>query len=480
MLYEFMNFLAFDFGATSGRAVLGVYNSGLLETTELARFENSIVEKRGKFYWNFFHIVDFVKECLKICVSRNIIIESIGIDTWGVDFVCFDEEGNILDNPRAYRDPYSNGQADRFFEKTDKRDVYDITGIQTMDINTIFQMCAMAEEENSIAPKTKYVLFMPDAIMYMLTGKMVCEYTIASTSQMLNVRTKKIELSLLKKTGFHLNVFDYAPDCTFSGVNVGTVKKEICDEIGLDTTVKVVAVAGHDTASAVSFLPASDEKTAFMSSGTWSLLGVEMEQPVLTDNAFSGDFTNEGGIDGTITFLKNITGMWILEQCRKEWKSSGKDYSYPEIIALAETSHSDFLFNPDDNTFANPRSMITALREFATRTGQLFPENDGCLMRAIFNSMAHRYAEVIKQLEDVCSFHIDSLFVVGGGGKNALLNQLTSDAANKKVVAGVSEASSLGNLLIQMRTAGIIRDRKEMWAFVDKNMEIKEFFPSDT
>ena len=471
------NFLAFDLGATSGRSVVGTLRDGKLEIRELTRFPNSIVELHGKYYWNLLGLYEHLKEGLSAAVSEGIVPDSIGIDTWGVDVVPVAEDGSILAMPRAYRDPYTDGAPEAYFEILPREVVYDKTGIQIMNFNTLFQIFAAIKEGYTPVVKAKQLLFMPDALAYMLTGKAICEYTIASTSQILNPRTAKFDTELLEKAGVSAEVL-LEPQLP------GSVIGQLTDALASETRigkVDVVAVAGHDTASAVAAVPAENERFAYLSSGTWSLMGIETREPIINEESFRHNFTNEGGVDGTTRFLKNICGMWILEQCRKEWERDGKHYTYPEIVDMANAAEPFRCFiNPDDALFANPKSMLRAIEEFCNRTGQTAPQSDAAIVRTIFESLALRYREVLEILESMAPFAIDVLHIIGGGSKNRLLNQYTANAIGKRVVAGPSEATAIGNVMMQAVGAGAISSLDEARAIIRASIETEEFLPQES
>ena len=469
-------FLAFDLGATSGRSVVGTLQNGKIEMRELTRFANGIVELHGKFYWNLFGLYEHLKEALVTCAREGIAPDSIGVDTWGVDVVPVGEDGSILGMPRAYRDPYTEGAPEKFFEIIPREEVYDKTGIQIMNLNTLYQIYAAVQEGYTPIVKAHRLLFMPDALSYMLTGKAICEYTIASTSQILNPRTSKLDASLLAAAGVAADIF---PEVQLPGSVIG----QLCDTLAEESRigkVDVVAVAGHDTASAVAAVPAENERFAYLSSGTWSLMGIETKEPMINEESFRLNFTNEGGVDGTTRFLKNICGMWLLEQCRKEWARDGKEYTYPEIVDMATSAEpfARFIY-PDDPAFANPTSMLGAISEFCVRTGQTPPQNDAEVIRTIFESLAMRYCEVLEMLEGMAPFEIDVLHIIGGGSKNRLLNQYTANAIGKRVVAGPSEATAIGNVMMQAIGAGVVGSLAEAREIIRNSVETEEFTPQD-
>ncbi|MBO5771181.1 MAG: rhamnulokinase [Alistipes sp.] len=470
------NFLAFDLGATSGRSVIGTLRDGRIETRELTRFPNGIIELHGKFYWNLLGLYEHLKDGLAACAREGITPDSIGIDTWGVDVVPIGSDGSILGMPRAYRDPYTDGAPEKFFEIVSREEVYDKTGIQIMNFNTLYQIFAAVQEGYTPIVEAKRLLFIPDALSYMLTGKEVCEYTIASTSQILNPRTSLLEASLLEAAGVKGDIF---PDVQLPGNVIGSLTDALAEETRIGK-VDVVAVAGHDTASAVAAVPAENERFAYLSSGTWSLMGIETREPIINSDSFRHNFTNEGGVDGTTRFLKNICGMWILEQCRKEWEREGKNYSYPEIVEMANSAEPFVSFiNPDDASFANPQSMLRAIEAFCLRTEQPVPQNDTQIIRTIFESLALRYREVLEILEGMAPFAIDVLHIIGGGSKNRLLNQFTANAIGKRVVAGPSEATAYGNIMMQAVGAGAISSLAEARAIIRASIETEEFVPQE-
>ena len=471
------NFLAFDLGATSGRSVIGTLQDGKIEIRELTRFPNGITTVNGKCYWNLLGLFDSIKQGLAACAREGIKPHSIGIDTWGVDVVPLGEDGSILGMPRAYRDPYTDGAPERYFEIVPREVVYDKTGIQIMNFNTLYQIYAAVQEGYTPIVKAEKLLFMPDALSYMLTGKAICEYTIASTSQILNPRNGKFDESLLQAAGVSADIL---PEPQLPGQVIAPLCEALADETRIGR-VDVVAVAGHDTASAVAAVPAENERFAYLSSGTWSLMGIETREPIISEESFRLNFTNEGGVDGTTRFLKNICGMWLLEQCRKEWARDGREYTYPEIVAMANSAEPFAHFiNPDDASFANPQSMLKAIEEFCVRTGQKAPESDAAVIRTIFESLALRYREVLEMLEKMAPFAIDVLHIIGGGSKNALLNQYTANATGKRVVAGPSEATAIGNVMMQAIGAGAVESLAEARKIIRASVETEEFLPQNT
>ena len=430
------NIIGVDLGATSGRVILARAGDDRLRMEELHRFPNRMREIDGRFYWDIHALYEEILRGLSVAGGRGERIDSIGIDTWGVDFACVDPDGDLLGLPRAYRDPYTDGVPEEFFRTVPRESVYAKTGIQVMNFNSLYQLYALNREHSPALAAAEHVLFMPDALSYLLTGEQVCEYTILSTSQLMNPRTR---------------------------------------ELG---RVEVFAVAGHDTASAIAAVPAADERFAYLSSGTWSLMGIELPAPVITEESCAMNFTNEGGVDGTTRFLKNITGMWLLEECRRIWAKEGRTYTYAEIMAMAAAAEPGRTrIDPDDEAFAHPADMPAAIRDWCRGRGKVPPADDAALVRCIFESLAARYGEVLGNLRGVAPFAIERLHVIGGGAQNDLLNQLTADACGIPVVAGPSEATAIGNVMVQARALGLVGSLARMRDYIRRSVEVREFLP---
>lgn len=471
------NFLGIDIGATSGRALVGKFSENSFELFEILRFPNKMIETHGRLHWNVFELYNSIIYALKLCKEQGVEIESMGIDTWGVDFAYIGADGMVLGLPRAYRDTYTHGMPESFYEEVfDKETLYTKTGIQIMEFNSIFQL--FAAEKNSYSPLSAAdkILFIPDLLIYMLTGKMICEYTIASTSQLLNPYTKKVEESLLQKMHFNPEILY---DIVCPGYVVGQCS-EVVATLAECEPVKVVAVASHDTASAVAAVPAKNKNFAYLSSGTWSLMGIEVSKPIISESTFEKNFTNEGGIDGTIRFLKNITGMWILEECRREWERLGISYTYPDIVAMVEKAEPFRGFiNPDDPAFVSPKSMTTEISYYCRQTSQPMPSTHAQYIRLIFESLALRYREVLDMLKELSPHPIETLHIIGGGAQNNLLNQFTASSVNLLVVAGPYEATAIGNIMVQAKSAGVVNDLSEMRSLIYKSVNTQTFLPKD-
>ena len=461
-------FLAFDCGATSGRGVLATLRGGSFSMKEVYRFPSEMKKEGGRMHWDVKAMYKHFVTCLEQLGAQGVKLDSIGIDTWGVDFGCIGADGALLGLPRCYRDPYTVGIPEKVYAKVPREQLYARTGIQIMNFNTIFQLYAQTEAGDEALAQADAILFMPDLLSYMLTGKKVCEYTDASTSGMMDQATRQFNKGLLEELGIRT---DMLLPIVQPGTLVGTLKPSLAASTGLGE-VPVIAVAGHDTASAIAAVPASDERFAYLSSGTWSLMGIEVPAPVINEASARLNFTNEGGIEGTTRFLKNITGMWLLEQCRVVWKAQGKEYSYPQLVEMAQAEASFAgRIDPDDPRFAAPENMLEAIQSVIGEA------SDAQVVSCIYHSLAEKYKEVLECLRDFAPFAIDKLHIIGGGSANDLLNQWTADALGIPVVAGPTEATAIGNVLVQAKAAGVVKDRWEMRKLVSQSFDVKVFEP---
>ncbi|MDO4959967.1 MAG: rhamnulokinase [Prevotellaceae bacterium] len=467
-------FFAVDLGATSGRTIIGGLADGKVVLEELTRFDNNLIEVNGHFYWDIYALYFEIIKGLKVAKQKNKEIASIGIDTWGVDFVCVSEDGAV-NQPLAYRDPHTFEAMDDYLENVMSREkVYGVTGIQFLNFNSIFQLHAMRRSGNSALKNAKKILFIPDALSYMLTGEMVCEYTIASTAQLLDPRTKRLDSGLLASLGLDESHFGKMVN---PGDIIGTITPEVQKMTGLGA-VPVVAVAGHDTGSAVAAVPAKNERFAYLSSGTWSLMGIETKNAIINKVSYDRNFTNEGGIEGTTRFLKNICGMWLYERCRKEWTDAPKSHS--ELIAEAMQKPAfQSLINPDDAMFANPSSMVEAIQSYCQKTNQHVPQGYAEICRCIFDSLALRYRQVFSYLKEMADFPIEVLHIIGGGSLNNDLNQFTANSCGVEVLAGPQEGTALGNIMVQAKAAGEVKDLWDMRKVIADSLELKRFSPKD-
>ena len=480
-------FFAVDLGATSGRTIIGKIQDGKTCLEEVTRFPNNLIEQGGHFYWDIYALYFEIIRGLKEIAKRGLEITSIGIDTWGVDFVFIGDDNAIIRNPRAYRDPITFHAMDDYLKNVvSRRDVYDVTGIQLMNFNSIFQLYAMKCEGNSALKNARRILFMPDALSWMLTGVEVCEYTIASTSQLLNPRTKQLDERLLDSIGLTRSMFGKMVN---PGTVIGVLTEEVQRITGLGA-VPVIAVAGHDTASAVAAVPAHDENFAYLSSGTWSLMGIETRKAVINDLSYERNFTNEGGVEGTIRFLKNICGMWLYERCRQEWPEEVRQLPHPELQGSAmQVEAFRSIVNPDDQLFAAPSSMIGAIQKYCRDTSQPVPETPAEICRCIFDSLALRYRQVFLWMQEFfaeqsgiaerASFKLDVLHIIGGGSLNKYLNQFTANSTGATVLAGPQECTAIGNIMMQAKAVGLVTDIWEMRRIIANSVELVKYEPTD-
>lgn len=468
------NFLAFDVGATSGRGMLASVSDGSFEMKEIYRFPNAIMDIHGKFYWDIFAIYDHLKKALAAVRSLGVKLDSIGIDTWGCDFGYIGPDGTLLSLPRAYRDPYTDGTPERTYATVPRSELYARTGIQILNFNSLFQLYRAKEEAFAPRLDAAKILFIPDLLSYFCTGNMYAEYTVASTSQMLNAATRTWDVELLKRLGIESSLL---PPIVQPGTRAGMLLPSIAAEVGIDP-VPVIAVAGHDTASAIAAVPAADANFAYLSCGTWSLMGIESPQPILTPESCSKNYTNEGGIEGTTRFLKNITGMWLLEQSRKAWEREGRTYTYAQIEEMARGEMAfPSTIDPDNPLFANPADMDKAIKQNCAERGEPVPANDAQMVACIYHSLAAKYKSVIADLGSMSPVSIDRLHIIGGGSMNKTLCQLTADTIGLPVVAGPAEATAIGNAMIQAQAAGLYANRWEMRAAVARTAGTLTYTP---
>ena len=465
-------YLSIDLGATSGRTIVAKYDGERVEMSELTRFETTQIHRDGHVFWDLPHLHEEILLALQKVKTEGITLTSIGVDTWGCDVAFFGKDGELIGLPYCYRDPHTDGAMERYFaECMPSQELYERTGIQFMPFNTLFQLDTIRRENKDAFAKADKVLFMPDAIIYMLTDEAVMEQTVASTSQMLNPQTGDLDTKILASIGMKRERFGRLVK---PGERVGVLSRKVQEMTGLGP-VPVVAVGSHDTASAVAAIPAEDGNYAYLSCGTWSLLGIESPTPIINESSFQHNFTNEGGLDGTIRFLKNITGLWLMEQCRKEWTEGQVPTDVNELNALCLNSSLQSLINPDDPRFAHPDSMTAAIRDYLAETGQELPQEPADYVRVIFRSLAHRYAEVVELLRAISPIDIQRLHVIGGGSKNNFLMQFAADALQIPVIAGPKEGTALGNALVQIRAAGLVGSLSQMRGIVRKSIELKEY-----
>jgi sugar (pentulose or hexulose) kinase len=465
------HYLAVDLGASSGRTIVGTLDEGKLTLKEMNRFWNGPTEIRGTLHWDFVHLFRNIKE--GIALARKEFGEglvSMGIDTWGVDFGLFDSDGKLLRNPVNYRDSRTAGMFDKVFSLVPKEDVFAQTGIQFMELNTLFQLMSLSLEDSFQYRSARKLLFSPDLLGYWLTGNMVAERSIASTSQFYNPATKDWAYDLLEK--LHIRT-DILPDL----VDPGTI-------LGETDGLTVISVGGHDTASAFAAVPVKEgEHCAFLSSGTWSLLGTELQEPVINTESLAANFTNEVGVCGTVRFLKSLSGLWMIQELRRNWNEQDFDYSWAAMEHMAlETKPFEFFVDPSDEMFLAPGDMPGRIQDYCERTGQARPETHAQILRAAYEGLALLYASVYESLEQLTGRELDTLRIVGGGCKDTLLDQLAANATGRKVITGPTEATATGNLIMQMLAMGDIQSLEEGREIIRNSFaeETREFEPQDS
>lgn len=459
-----MTYLAIDFGGGSGRVIAGTITDEKGEkklTMQLVhRFQNRQVRLGNHVYWDFPALFEDMKTGLKKAAQLGLKVSGIAIDTWGVDFGFIDRDGNLVGNPVCYRDARTNGMAERFFADVDRTAHYAVNGTQVMEINTLFQLLSLKLADSPQLQIADKMLFTPDLFSYFLTGEANTEYTIASTSEMLDARKRDWDWQLIDSLGLPRHLF--CP-IVMPGTVRGRLRKDIAEETGLGE-VDVIAVGSHDTASAVAAVPATDDEqpVAFISSGTWSLLGVEINEPILTEEARRAEFTNEGGIGGKITFLQNITGLWFIQRLMAEWKEEGDEQQYDILLPAAEKAVIDTVIPVDDAVFQNPPSMQQAIIDYCNAHNLTAPTSKAETTRVVLQSLAAKYAEATSALNAMLPSPIKKLHIIGGGSQNKLLNRLTEEALGVPVEAGPVEATGIGNILTQALAKGEVSDIAEM------------------
>jgi len=471
------HFLAFDIGASSGRAILGTLANDKLELNEVHRFINQMQLINGHYFWNIFSLFNELKAGLKKCIREfGVQPESIGIDTWGVDFVHLNKEGLILSLPFAYRDSRTNTSMEDLFQVIPQEEVYAQTGIQFMQFNSLFQLFSMVKDQSSLLEITDSILFMPDALNYLFSGIKRSEFSIASTSQMIVPGTCNWNYDLIKKAGIPAKILQ---EIILPGTILGNIQDEVAAETG-SKTVPVIAVAGHDTGSAIVSVPSILNNFVYLSSGTWSIMGIESEHPIISEQTHQLNFTNEGGVDGTTRFLKNIMGMWLIQETQRIWADQGISYTWPEMVELARNSEPfKFLINPDDPMFLNPRDMTLAIRDFCYQTAQGTPVNHAEVVRCIYDSLSLKYRYTLEQIREVTAQPIEIIHIIGGGANNHFLNQLTADATGLRVIAGPTEATAIGNILIQARALGYVGSVNEIRQIIAGSFDLVQFNPTN-
>lgn len=466
-------FLAFDLGAESGRAILAHLDSGVITVEEVHRFQNNPVQYGGSLHWDAPRLWFEMRKALSSLEQR--IPTSLGVDAWGVDYALLGGDGELLQNPYHYRDRRTDGVMEKVLCEIPEEEIYRATGIQFMPINTLYQLVAAQRETPSILATAKRMVTIPDLFNYWLTGNAYCEFTNASTTQLVNPFTRTWNKDLMHRLRL-------PPDLPGPIVEPGTVIGTLLPSVAHSSLagISVIAPACHDTGSAVAAITAR-EGTAFLSSGTWSLIGTELDAPVVTPLAQRLNFTNEGGVNGTTRLLKNVMGLWMLQACRSHWISQGYRTDYRELMELAFPEPAfAHLVDPDDYTFLRTSNMPAAIDDFCRRTHQPSPRTKGAYVRCILESLALKYRLALSSLDELCGRHMERIRVIGGGSKNRLLNQFTADATGRKVSAGPAEATALGNIGIQILATGEASSLHDIRAMIERSFPTEVFEPADT
>ena len=470
---EIKKVLAVDLGASSGRVMLGSFDGEKISVEELHRFSNDPVILGKTMYWDFLRLFHEIKQGL---IKSKVYgkIDSISVDTWGVDFGILDEEGNLLENPVQYRDARVTGMLEKSFESIDKDRFYQITGNQFMEINTVFQLLYLSLNRKRQLDLADSLLMMPDLFNYYLSGEKCCEYSAASTTQLLDAVRKEWSGEVIEKLQLPGRLLQKIVP---SGTPVGMLRPEICEELGVEP-MKVVAGAGHDTQCALAAVPTGEKDFIFISCGTWSLFGTELDTPIINEKSTRFNITNEGGVGGKISFLKNIIGLWLIQESRRQWMREGKEFSFGELEKLA-ASEEPFrsLIDPDAPEFAPSGNVPRRIREFCKRTSQPVPETEGQLVRCINESLALKYRMALEEIKECTGKEYPVIHMVGGGTQSALLCQLTADACKCSIYAGPIEATVYGNIAIQLMAEGVIGSLEEIRSVIKASEDIRRFEP---
>ncbi len=467
-------FLAFDLGAESGRGIVGVFDGRKLELDKISSFPNGAVSTLDSLHWDVLDLYDSMLDTLRLAGSVYGGIDGIGVDTWGVDFALLGRGGVLLGNPRHYRDPHTEGVMEEAFARMPRKELFHHTGIQFMRFNTLFQLLAMQRDHSPLLEMAETLLFMPDLFHYFLTGIKVNEYTDASTSQLLDPRTRSWAYDVIAAFGLPVEIFGTLIQ---PGTVLGPLRPAILKEYRINAA-PVIAPASHDTAAAIAAVPASASSWAYISSGTWSLMGVELKHPLVSDAALEANFTNEGGVGGTTRFLKNIMGLWLVQECRRAWERAGTKFEYDDLVRQAEAAPAFVsVVDPDDSSFILPANMPEALADYCRRTGQPAPDGVGATVRCALEGLALCYRWVLERVESLTGQRAEVIHIVGGGSQNALLNQFTADACDRPVLAGPVEATAIGNVLVQALGLGVLGSLADAREVVRHSFEVRTFTP---
>jgi rhamnulokinase len=471
------SYIAIDLGASSGRVMVGQVGDGRIALEEIHRFENGPMTVGDSIRWNFSGLINEIKaglaKAISVCEGP---ISGIGVDSWGVDFGLIDAEGTLIEEPYHYRDSRNDPMMQRAYEVMGRRKIYEHSGIQFIAINSLYQLMAAKNSSSDSLHKAKHLVFIADLVSYFLCGEIVSEYSLASTSQLLDMRKGQWSEPIFEQLDLPIELMS---PVVMPGTVIGKLTEPMCRELNCDP-IEVIAIGSHDTASAVAAIPVENSSWAYLSSGTWSLMGVEIPEAIVNEQTYGLELTNEGGVDKTIRLLKNIMGLWLVQECRTQWQREGEEFGHGELVTMAQQAQ-PFAgrINPNESSFAAPGDMPGRLNDYLKRTGQSSLENKGQLIRVVLESLAMIYRVTLEKLEQVTGQRIDVLHIVGGGIQNELLCQFTANALGRKVITGPVEATALGNIMMQAKAKGTIESLAQGRKFVRQSIEVKEYQPSD-
>lgn len=481
-------YLALDLGAESGRGIIGSLGNGRIELNETHRFQTGPVSlptmypgkgiaESGRdcsLLWDFLRFWQEIKYCIHQA-SKNAQIKSVGVDAWGVDFALLDKNGLLLSFPYHYRDCRTDGMMEKAFERLSRKEIYEITGNQFMQLNTLYQLLSLTINDSPLLKAADKLVMIPDLVNFWLTGQVAAEFTEATTSQIFDSRKGDWSNKIISAMRFPKQIF---PKIVAPGTVLGPLRRSVAEE--LETAMTIIAPPSHDTASAISAVPAENSDFIWISSGTWSIIGMTLPEPVINDKSYACNFTNEGGMNGSYHFSKNVTGLWLVQQCRQIWQKNGRDYSYAELTEMAQKApHMKTIVDPDYNEFLRVGDMVEKINTYCGLTDQPVPQNEGEMIRAILQGLALRYRYTIDQLEEISGKNSSTIHIVGGGTKNHLLNQFTADALGRKVITGPVEATAIGNLIVQAIALGDIENCREGVAVIRSSFAIETYLPGD-
>ncbi len=470
-----LNLLAFDLGAESGRAMLGRFDGERVQLSEVHRFPNGPVYLPDGMHWDVLRLWTEIKQSMALIAREHAgKLASVGLDTWGVDFGLFDRDGALVSNPYHYRDSRTDGMLEEAFRRVPREEIFERTGIQFLVLNSLYQLLSMVVHRSPALDVAQTFLTMPDLFNYWLTGRMVSEFSIATTTQCYDPREEDWARPMLERLGIPAHIF---PEIVPPGTVLGDLSPAVARDAGLGS-VPVVAPACHDTGSAVAAVPAEGSGFAWISSGTWSIIGAELSQPVINEQSLAFNLTNEGGAHGTFRFCKNVMGLWLVQECRRTWARQGEEFSYDELTHMAAEAE-PFLavIDPDHGEFFKPGDMPARMRAFCQMTNQPVPESKGAIIRCALEGIALKYRQVLKRVEEILGRRLDPLYIVGGGTQNQLLSQFTADAIGRQVITGPIEATATGNIIVQAMALGHLASLEEGRAVVRNSFDVTSFEP---